>query len=108
MKFCPECGSRLVLKEKGKAVLLACPSCSYVERPSEGLHVLKREVGKPPIVVVGEVEGRLKTTPSSKVECPKCGNKEATWWMAQIRGADESATQFFRCTSCGYTWRESS
>jgi DNA-directed RNA polymerase subunit M len=26
--------------------------------------------------------------------------------MVQTRRADESATQFFRCTKCGHTWRE--
>jgi DNA-directed RNA polymerase subunit M len=26
--------------------------------------------------------------------------------MVQTRGIDESMTQFYRCTRCGYTWRD--
>ena len=107
MKFCPKCGNRLVLSEKKSSVVLMCTTCNYVERPKSETVVVSKEVTKPPIVVVGEEEQKLKTLPVSKIECPKCGNGEATWWMAQIRGADESTTQFFRCTKCGYTWRES-
>ncbi|MCD6114052.1 MAG: transcription factor S, partial [Thermoprotei archaeon] len=39
-------------------------------------------------------------------ECPKCGNREAYVWMMQTRAADEPPTRFYRCTKCGYTWRE--
>ncbi|RLG10996.1 MAG: transcription factor S, partial [Thaumarchaeota archaeon] len=38
--------------------------------------------------------------------CPKCGNREAYYWAVQTRSADEPMTRFFRCTKCGYTWRE--
>jgi len=40
------------------------------------------------------------------MECPKCGNNQVYVWQVQTRGADESSTQFFRCTKCGYTFRE--
>ena len=39
------------------------------------------------------------------VECPKCGNKQAFWWIVQTDSADEPSTQFFRCTKCNHTWR---
>ena len=39
------------------------------------------------------------------VECPKCGNKQAFWWIVQTDSADEPSTQFFRCTKCSHTWR---
>jgi DNA-directed RNA polymerase subunit M/transcription elongation factor TFIIS len=42
---------------------------------------------------------------TDKVECPKCGNHEAYWWMVQTDTADEPSTQFFRCTKCNHTWR---
>ncbi len=39
------------------------------------------------------------------VICPKCGNTQANWWMVQTDSADEPSTQFFRCTKCRHTWR---
>lgn len=58
------------------------------------------------IAIIGEEEAKIRTMSITKVECPKCANKEAYWWMVQTRGSDESPTQFFRCTKCNYTWRE--
>jgi DNA-directed RNA polymerase subunit M len=58
------------------------------------------------VMVIGEEEAKLRTMPVTKMECPKCAHREAYWWMVQTRGADESPTQFFRCTKCSYTWRE--
>ena len=57
------------------------------------------------IVVIGKKERNLSVLPQTKVPCPKCDNSTAFWWMVQTRGIDESATQFFRCTKCGHTWR---
>jgi len=42
---------------------------------------------------------------TDKVECPKCGNTQAFWWITQTDSADEPSTQFFRCTKCSHTWR---
>jgi|SRR5919107_2017059 DNA-directed RNA polymerase subunit M/transcription elongation factor TFIIS len=42
---------------------------------------------------------------TDSVECPKCGNKQAFWWIVQTDSADEPSTQFFRCTKCNHTWR---
>jgi len=58
------------------------------------------------IIVIGKKEQRLKTLPVINIECPKCGNNLAYVWQVQTRSADESSTQFFRCTKCGYTFRE--
>ena len=44
-------------------------------------------------------------TPTIKIDCEKCGNDEAVWWMLQTRSADEPTTQFYRCTKCKHTWR---
>lgn len=103
----------LVVKDKkGPKVLLKCTSesCGYEQRSKKkGQTPVSRfiEPGqKEPIVVIGEKEAKIKTLPTEKVKCPKCGNMEAYVWLVQTRGADESSTQFFRCTKCGGTWRE--
>jgi DNA-directed RNA polymerase subunit M/transcription elongation factor TFIIS len=42
---------------------------------------------------------------TDSVECPKCRNRQAFWWIVQTDSADEPSTQFFRCTKCNHTWR---
>ena len=119
MQFCPKCGMRMTLTVKeGKRlsrVVLKCPNCGYEVRSrpspaSRGDTVIKRPTEKltpqEAVVVISQKEANLKTAPTQRVECPRCGHKEAYVWMVQTRGADESSTQFFRCTKCGYTWRE--
>ena len=88
---------------------LTCTKCGHLkplttERPRRSQVVKRRPDDE--IVIVGEEEAKLSTMPKENRECPRCGNMEAFWWMVQTRGADESTTQFFRCTKCSYTWRE--
>jgi len=107
---------RLTVKEQKRStkVVLKCPNCGYEARskPSarRGETVIRRPTEKltprEAVVVISQKEASLKTASTQKVECPRCGHREAYVWMVQTRGADESSTQFFRCTKCGYTWRE--
>lgn len=112
VEFCPNCGTRLVLKHKkdSKEIFLSCSKCGYERQAETPILSLSRRVVeiKPEdhIVVIGEKEQKLKTLPVVTVECPKCGNNFAYVWQVQTRGADESSTQFFRCTKCNYTFRE--
>ncbi len=107
MKFCPKCGSLLIPVKKGERVITKCPKCSYeTEKPVKTVSKVKRDKEK--IVVIGKQAQKIRTMPTTKVECPRCGHGEAFYWIVQTRGADESSTQFFRCRSCGVTWRETS
>ena len=113
MEFCPKCAMRLALRKSGDAtggLILVCPKCGYTKEASPELPVSPPAAAnsniQEQIAVIGEEEAKIRTMPTMKAECPKCQNSEAYWWMVQTRGADESPTQFFRCTNCGYTWRE--
>ena len=113
MEFCPKCRMRLAITVKEKRatkVLLQCTNCGYElrskrTRPSPVSRTIEH-ANREPIVIISEKEAKLKTLPTEKVECPQCGNMEAYVWLVQTRGADESSTQFFRCTKCNETWRE--
>ncbi len=102
MLFCPKCGSLLKPKIEGNKKFLIC-SCGY-KAETEGVH-LKETVTKQ-TQKVEVAEEKMDALPKTFAECPKCGNKEAYWWMVQTRAADEAATRFLRCTKCKHTWRE--
>lgn len=99
--FCEKCKS-LMLPKGGK---LVCTRCDF-ERDIEGRDTYKLasdEKEKNKLLIVDE---EIRTLPTTRAECKKCGNLEAEWWLLQTRKADESETRFFRCTKCKFTWRE--
>jgi len=113
MEFCPKCGMRLTpvrKKEREKTVLfLSCPKCGYMKPVTPEATTRPKVIEHPPqerIAIIGKKEQKLRTLPTVKIECPKCGNNLAYAWQVQTRGSDESSTQFFRCTKCNYTFRE--
>jgi DNA-directed RNA polymerase subunit M len=115
MEFCPKCGSRLEFKKAKKdekaSLTLSCPKCGFKKRESP--NKVEPKIGKviqhnPQqfVAVIGKEEQKLRTLPTVRIECPKCGNKTAYVWQVQTRSADESSTQFLRCTKCNHTFRE--
>jgi DNA-directed RNA polymerase subunit M len=115
MEFCPKCGTRLTPKKTKKgteeSVVMACAKCGY-KKPVAGRKVepkVAKVIQHKPqllVAVIGKEEQKLRTLPTVRIECPKCGNNLAYVWQVQTRGADESSTQFLRCTKCNYTFRE--
>lgn len=115
MEFCPECDSRLVLKKKKTgektSLTLVCPNCGYKKTGLGSKAAQRASKIIPPdpqklVAVIGKEEQKLRTLPTVRMECPRCGNNLAYVWQVQTRSADESSTQFFRCTKCSYTFRE--
>jgi len=101
VEFCPKCKSIMIYQGD----IAVCRKCGYeknAEDNSELITVTRRNEGEIPVI---EGEG-IKTLPTTEAVCPECGNREAFWWMRQLRSADESEVRFFRCTRCGKTWRE--
>jgi DNA-directed RNA polymerase subunit M len=111
--FCSECGSRLVPKKvkSGKRTILTldCTKCGHkLKEPRENLKINDKTIEHSPkqlVSVIGK-EIQLSTLPTIQITCSKCGNNKAYAWQVQTRGADESSTQFLRCTNCGSTFRE--
>ena len=103
MKFCPKCDTKL---RKAATDRLECPKCGHEQgRASRGASSASaHDRGAGDFNVLEGSEGK-EALPTIEAECEKCGHGEAVWWMLQTRSADEPTTQFFRCTSCGYTWR---
>ena len=111
MDFCPNCESRLIPKteESGTQVMLVlvCKKCGYKNKEPNGKVEVKTIQHSPKqMVAVIDKEKQLSVEPTIQIECPRCANNTAYVWQVQTRGADESSTQFIRCTNCGYTFRE--
>ncbi|MEE9237708.1 MAG: transcription factor S [Thermoplasmata archaeon] len=104
--FCVKCGS-LMYPEGGKLVCRR-EGCGSVRDLTGDDDVFARVVTisrqKPPEPLV--LEEIAETMPRSRIECPKCANFEAMWYMRQTRAADEPETRIYRCVKCSHTWRE--
>ena len=113
MDFCSECGSLLVTKKvktgKQTTLVLVCTKCGHkLEESSENIKINGKTIEHSPkqlVSVLGK-EIQRSTLPTIQSACSRCGNNNAYAWQVQTRGADESSTQFLRCTNCGYTFRE--
>ncbi|MEO2154281.1 MAG: transcription factor S [Nanoarchaeota archaeon] len=104
MKFCPKCGSIMIVKGEE----LVCPKCGYKEslnkRESKKLSIKEKVENKDNIKVALEDESAYPI--SEETVCPKCGKKGAYYFFKQTRSSDEPETKFFKCVHCGYVWRE--
>ena len=114
MQFCPECGSRLELRKSKMGndyeIVLTCNKCGYKKpktmkaRPKITA-LLKTDTQKS-FTIISKEDQKIRTLPTLKVECPKCGNNLVYVWQVQTRSGDEGSTQFMRCTKCDHTFRE--
>ena len=101
MKFCPNCEVKLKKSDSG----LRCTKCDYSEeQENKQTKKVVEEETQSEFNVFTESD-KDETLSTIKIECEKCDNDEAVWWMLQTRSADEPTTQFYRCTKCRYTWR---
>lgn len=109
MEFCPNCGTRLIFKSKSK-VSLYCTRCKY-KSDFSGIKFLKE---KPmttkrfdtSIAVLDSQVLKLRTLPIVNVSCQRCAGKKAETWTMAFGSENNSQSTFFRCISCGHTWRE--
>ncbi len=99
-EFCGECGGLMMPKDK-KLVCTKCGSEKEILNTKD-FKLIHTKEKKDKILILENI----KTLPTFEIECEKCGNMLAEWWLRQTRGADEPETRFFRCTKCRHTWRE--
>lgn len=97
--FCDKCGSLVLPRDKK----LICTRCGKEILNTKGFKLTTEQKKKGELLIV---DSEVQTKPTIAVECPKCGNNLAEWWLRQTRGADEPETRFYRCKKCKHTWRE--
>ena len=108
MNFCPNCGTKLSVTKEGSKMSLSCRRCGFeteLKEKKTSIQQITRPRKERVVIIDGGV-GKIRTMPTTRMGCPKCGNAEAYYRMAQTRDEDESTTQIFRCVKCSHTWRE--
>ncbi|MEM2137160.1 MAG: transcription factor S [Candidatus Methanomethylicia archaeon] len=108
MEFCSRCGALMHPKRVDGKIMLVCSVCGFMkDAVNVDMKIVERRERNPKLeTVVIDSESSINVMPRVRALCPKCGNNEAYWWMVQTRRGDEAPTRFYRCTKCGYTWRE--
>jgi DNA-directed RNA polymerase subunit M len=111
--YCPECGKKMIHLKKRSAqtvtLILSCPKCRYEKqatRPNWAIKPIKNN-RRENLIVIGKKEQKFRTTPTYVRTCPKCGNNRAYTWLVQLGSLEQSSTQFYRCTECSHTYRDS-
>ena len=105
MQFCDDCGS-MMISQDGEMV---CQSCGASERRDEELaeqFVSTTEQDTSDVIETEEGINFEGKPTASDVTCETCGHGEAWYNIKQTASADEPPTRFFKCTECGYRWRE--
>ena len=100
--FCPECKS-LMFPSNGKFVCRKCNTLITIQKNDETITTIKQVPIEKELKIF---ENSIDTLPKTKVECQNCHNSEAYYVLRQMRAADEPETKLYRCTKCGYSWRE--
>ncbi len=92
-------------KIEGKNVM-ACSSCSFVDKKMESARLTERSAAARTKVDVIESNKEDEVLPKIEAECEKCKHKKAYYWTVQTRAGDEAETKFLKCEKCGHTWRD--
>ncbi|MFB1062503.1 transcription factor S [Natrinema sp. CBA1119] len=107
MQFCDDCGS--MMKARGDRMVCTnddCGASSERDREQEDAFVTTESQTDGEVIESSEeanFEGKPKAT---DIICDECGAEEAWYTLKQTASADEPPTRFFKCTECGYRWRE--
>ncbi|XP_034117946.2 DNA-directed RNA polymerase II subunit RPB9 [Drosophila albomicans] len=112
IRFCQECNNMLYPKEDkdNKILMYACRNCDYKqEADSNCIYVNKimHEIDELTHIVPDVISD--PTLPRTEDHaCPKCSHREAVFFQAQTRRAEEEMRLYYVCTNqnCTHRWTE--
>ncbi len=96
--------------KSGKSTALVCRNCGKKKSAAHAgrgdFKISTTMQKKSEKIVVVDKKAKVDVLPKTNIQCPKCENSQAFWWMQQTRASDEPPTRFYRCTKCENVWRE--
>jgi len=111
IKFCPECNNMLYPKEdkETRVLLYACRNCDYKQVADNNciyVNKITHEVDEITQIVPELVCD--PTLPRTDHQCPACGHREAVFFQAYSRRAEDEMRLYYVCTSssCNHKWNE--
>ena len=104
MQFCDDCGS-MMKKRDGEMVCTSCDTTAEQTVDSEAFVSTDEQTDSEVIETSEDANFEGKPT-ADDVTCEECGHGVAWYSIKQTGAADEPPTRFFKCTECGYRWRE--
>merc|ERR1712080_813414 len=112
IRFCQECNNMLYPKEdkENKVLLYACRNCDYKELAVNNCIYVNKIVHDVDELtqIVTDVIADPTLPRSEEHNCPKCGHREAVFFQAQSRRAEEEMRLYYVCTNthCMHRWTE--
>jgi DNA-directed RNA polymerase subunit M len=104
MQFCDDCGS-LMHADGEEMVCSSCDARVAKDEETAAQYVSTESQTFDDVIETSE-DAADEGKPTAEVPCESCGNEEAWYTIKQTGSADEPPTRFFKCTECGYRWRE--
>lgn len=106
MQFCDECGSMMI----GEDGVMQCTNqdcAGEVEQDRERAQAFNTtESQGDSDVIESSEDAAFEGKPTAAVYCDSCENERAWYTIKQTGAADEPPTRFYKCTECGYRWRD--
>ncbi|KAJ2904911.1 hypothetical protein MKZ38_006952 [Zalerion maritima] len=107
--FCPTCSNLLTISPLagGGSLRLECRTCPYQSAIGTPIYSRRTYERKEREDIFGGA-GAWDNAQKTKIKCAKegCNGQEAAFYTVQIRSADEPMTEFYKCMTCGNTWRQ--
>ena len=106
MLFCPTCGNILLIEKGVGSFRYFCKTCPYVFNLNQKIKRIETFDDKKEVDLVYGGKEEWENVPTTTIDCPKCENQKAYYKEIQTRSADEPTTIFYKCSKCGYEWKE--
>lgn len=106
MQFCEKCGTMMVSRDS--TMVCRNEDCGHVAERDEGRAAafVSTESQTDSELIETEEGASFEAKPTASVTCDRCENDRAWYTIKQTASADEPPTRFFKCTACGYRWRD--
>lgn len=106
MRFCDVCGSMMMAD--GDRMVCTNEECGGETERDEAHEAafVSTEAQRDDEIIETEEGAAFEGKPTAEVHCESCGHDRAWYTIKQTASADEPPTRFFKCTDCGYRWRD--